>query len=266
MNVVAFALRKPFLHHMPPVARCIHHDVARARGRRSFQRGFKSVELVVLLCKREIVNEQNKLQRNTPQFLHNGRDIARLRGVERARCFGVLSQAHQTGYAFTVDELVRLGRYCHAPRLLQPKSRADQDMVEQALSLTGMTALRYHTLTTLSGGELQRAFLAQLFAQDPPLLILDEPTNHLDLMYQSQIFQLLRDWLAQGGRAVISVVHDLSLARAYGSQALLLDRGRVKAWGPAKQTLSRDLLNQVYGLDVYAWMRNMLGQWDDEKP
>ncbi len=192
-----------------------------------------------------------------------GRDIARLRGVERARCFGVLSQAHQTGYAFTVDELVRLGRYCHAPRLLQPKSRADQDMVEQALSLTGMTALRYHTLTTLSGGELQRAFLAQLFAQDPPLLILDEPTNHLDLMYQSQIFQLLRDWLAQGGRAVISVVHDLSLARAYGSQGLLLDKGRLVAAGPVRETLNREQLRRVYGLDVYQWMRQMLQQWED---
>ena len=72
-------------------------------------------------------------------------------------------------------------------------------------------------MLTLSGGELQRTFLAQVLAQDPKLLLLDEPTNHLDLIYQKQIFALIGSWLREPGRAVVSVVHDLSLARSFGT-------------------------------------------------
>ena len=115
---------------------------------------------------------------------------------------------------------------------------------------------------TLSGGELQRAFLAQVFAQDPKLLLLDEPTNHLDLVYQKQVFALIQDWLKKGHRAVVSVVHDLSLAKAYGSHALLLDRGRVLAFGTVKEVLTRENLARVYKMDVYEWMQRMLEQWE----
>ena len=117
-------------------------------------------------------------------------------------------------------------------------------------------------MLTLSGGELQRTFLAQLLAQDPQLLILDEPTNHLDLVYQKQVFTLLTDWLrADRGRAILSVVHDLSLARAYGTDALLLDAGRVRAAGRVDEVFAAAHLDAAYRMDVSAWMRRMLGQW-----
>ena len=120
---------------------------------------------------------------------------------------------------------------------------------------------------TLSGGELQRTFLAQVLAQDPKLLLLDEPTNHLDLIYQKQIFALIGSWLREPGRAVVSVVHDLSLARSFGTDALLMDHGRQIAHGPAAQVLTPERLNAVYGMDVPAWMRSLYAQWaeDNEK-
>ena len=126
-----------------------------------------------------------------------------------------------------------------------------------------MTAQRRQSVLTLSGGELQRTFLAQAFAQDPKLLLLDEPTNHLDLLYQKQVFAILSDWLKTPGRAVVSVVHDLSLARAYGTKALLMDRGRAVAQGRAAEVLSKENLREVYQMDVHAWMRKMLSQWDE---
>ena len=113
----------------------------------------------------------------------------------------------------------------------------------------------------LSGGELQRTFLAQVLAQDPKLLLLDEPTNHLDLIYQKQIFALIGQWLQTPGRAVVSVVHDLSLARAFGTDALLMDHGRRIALGQAKEVLSPANLDQIYGMDVAAWMRSLYSQW-----
>ena len=132
---------------------------------------------------------------------------------------------------------------------------------ESALEATGLGALRHKSVLTLSGGELQRVFLAQVFAQNPQILILDEPANHLDLVYQKHIFSLIQDWLRKPGRAVLSVVHDLSLARRYGTHALLMHEGRCVAHGQADDVLTPDRLRDVYQMDVYGWMREMLACW-----
>ena len=191
-----------------------------------------------------------------------GRDIKSYKAHEIAKILGVLSQQYLISYPFTVAEIVRLGRYAHSKGILSGGSEEDEAAFERAIKLTGLEPFVNQSALTLSGGELQRTFLAQLFAQEPSLLILDEPTNHLDLIYQKQVFGLIREWLKTPGRAVISVVHDLSLARAYGTDALLLHEGRVVAQGPAKETLSPENLNSVYSMDVFAWMRGMLGQWN----
>ena len=100
-----------------------------------------------------------------------------------------------------------------------------------------------------------------MLAQDPRVLILDEPVNHLDPVYQKHIFSVIQKWLSQPGRAVISVVHDISLARRYGTHAVLMNRGRCVAQGGIEQTLTRENLTAVYDMDVYAWMRELLSQW-----
>ena len=156
---------------------------------------------------------------------------------------------------------MRLGRYAHARGFLSDRDPEGDALVEQALEMTGMSALRRASVLNLSGGELQRAFLAQVFAQNPRVLLLDEPANHLDLGYQKHIFSLIGQWLAQPGRAVLSVVHDLSLARRYGTHAVLMDGGRCVARGTMEETLTPENLARVYGMDVGGWMRELLGQW-----
>lgn len=200
----------------------------------------------------------------TGQLLWQGKDLARLSHRELARNMGILSQNHSLSYSFTVEEVVRLGRYAHSRGLFGETQGSDSAAVEKALALCGLSDLAGQSVLTLSGGELQRCFLAQLFAQEPRVLILDEPTNHLDLVYQKQCFALIRTWLKEPGRAVISVVHDLSLARAYGSHALLLHRGRCLAQGEARAVLSPENLEKAYDMDVFAWMRQMLAQWQEE--
>ena len=191
-----------------------------------------------------------------------GRDVRAMKPYELARGVGVLAQSHYVGYSFSVEEVVRLGRYAYAPTIFSHHSGEEQ-AVRAALEQTGMYDQRRQSVLTLSGGELQRTFLAQAFCQDPRLLLLDEPTNHLDLVYQKQVFELIQDWLKRKDRAVISVVHDLSLARAYGTRALLLDRGQVVADGPVTEVFSDEVLNRVYRMDVRAWMTQMLAQWKE---
>ncbi len=201
----------------------------------------------------------------TGQVLVNGMDARTMKPAKRARLMGVLSQHHSVNYAYTVEEIVRLGRYAHAGGFLRSRDLGGERLMEEALERTGMTALRHQSILELSGGEKQRAFLAQVFAQDPQILLLDEPANHLDLLYQKHIFSLIGEWLQKPGRAVLSVVHDLSLARKYGTHAVLLDHGRCAAQGTMAETLTPEHLQAVYGMDVHAWMQDMLKQWENHK-
>lgn len=191
-----------------------------------------------------------------------GTDIRSLKPAQLARRIGVLSQKNTVGYAYTVEEVVGLGRYAYKAGFLSGKDEDGQAQVERALALTGLTELRRASMLTLSGGETQRAFLAQVFAQNPQVLILDEPANHLDLKYQQHIFSLIQEWLKTPGRAVMSVVHDLSLARRYGTHAVLMHHGKSVSQGETGQVLTPDNLRGVYDMDVYAWMRAMLSQWE----
>lgn len=196
------------------------------------------------------------------KVLFEDHNVAEMKPKIAAKCFGVLTQNHTVGYSFTVEEVVRLGRYAFSKGMFSSKDEQDDTKIEKAIEMTGLEPFRKQSVLTLSGGELQRTFLAQLLAQDPQLLILDEPTNHLDLVYQKQIFELIKNWIKDTGRAVISVVHDLNLAKAYGTHALLLDKGRIVSGGETGVVLTAANLNQVYSMDVYAWMRQMLSQWE----
>jgi iron complex transport system ATP-binding protein len=213
--------------------------------------------------KSTIVNAISQAVPYTGTVLFNGRDVRKCKPHELAKNMGVLAQNHFVGYSFSVEEVIKLGRYSYAPGVFSSTHDEDQQKIKEAIEKTGMEPFLRQSVLTLSGGELQRTFLAQLFAQDPQLLILDEPTNHLDLVYQRQVFELIRQWIKDTGRAVISVVHDLSLARAYGTHALMLHRGKLVSMGETEEVLTPDHLNRVYSMDVYAWMREMLSQWQN---
>ena len=191
----------------------------------------------------------------------DGRDIRAYKPAQLAQRIGVLSQQHSVGYAYSVEEVVSLGRYAHAAGFLSGGDAEGKARVDEALEMTGLAHLRRTSVLTLSGGELQRTFLAQVFAQNPQILMLDEPANHLDLVYQKHIFSLIGEWLKTPGRAVMSVVHDLSLARRYGTQAVLMDHGQSVAQGTIPETLTNENLQAVYGMDVFGWMREMYAQW-----
>ena len=191
----------------------------------------------------------------------DGRDIRAYKPTQLARKLGVLSQQHHVSYAYTVEEIVNLGRYAHSRGFFSANSDDGAAQVEDALRRTGMEALRHASVLTLSGGELQRTFLAQAFAQNPDILILDEPANHLDLVYQKHIFALIDEWRGRPGRAVISVVHDLSLAMKYGTHAILMHHGKSVAQGEKDAVLTPENLRDVYEMDVHGWMRELLAQW-----
>ncbi len=193
----------------------------------------------------------------------HGRDARSFSASAYARAVGLLSQQHAPAYGFTVEEVVSLGRYAYRSGFLGRENPEDRRKVDEALEQAGLTPMRNRRVFSLSGGELQRVFLAQVLCQDPELLILDEPANHLDLPFQKELFALIDAWRAVPGRAVITVLHDLGLARRFSSQALLLCGGECVAQGRTEEVLSPDHLRRVYGMDVSAWMRDLLSLWQE---
>ncbi len=193
-----------------------------------------------------------------------GKDLRSCRPREIAKHIGVLSQSVYLSDAFTVAQVVAMGRYAHRSGFLAPEPADTAQRVKDALDMVGLTDLGDRTITSLSGGEQQRALLAQVLCQDPDLLILDEPANHLDLLYQKQLFDLMAQWRCRPGKAVIAVVHDLNLARYGGTHALVLSGGQVAAAGSIDQALQRDVLQQVWHMDVRQWLETLHDAWGKE--
>ena len=194
------------------------------------------------------------------EILYKDRDIKSFKAKERARVIGILSQNHYPTFNFKVEEVVGLGRLAYKG-LWGTASQEDKEMVEKAMDLTGITSLRDKSILEVSGGEVQRTYLAQVFAQDPKILILDEPTNHLDLKYEEDVFELLKAWVKYSDRSLVTVVHDLTLSRSYGDYGLLLKNGQVLTTGPIEKTMASPLLKDAYGTDVHRVLKKRSRIW-----
>lgn len=194
----------------------------------------------------------------------SGRDIAAMKPAELARQIGVLTQTHYPQFDYSVRDVVSLGRYAYRKGLFAGLKKEDEEHIARAMSLTGMDNFAEASIRTLSGGELQRVFLAQLFAQDPAVLVLDEPTNNLDLSYQIAVFDMIEDWVKDSGKAVISVIHDLNMVYKYATKVLMMKDGARHAYGSAEEVLSAGNLNEVYSVDIAGWMRGLLKHWERE--
>ncbi len=180
---------------------------------------------------------------------------------QRAQKMALMSQFSPATFDYTVYEAVMLGRYAHqASGLLSGESAADRRAVEESLRLTGTWVLREHLVTRLSGGQLQRVFLARTFAQEPKAILLDEPTNHLDLRYQVELIESLKAWSAAGGRCVVGVFHDMNLALSFADTVLLLDHGQIQSLSSIDD-FDLSLLDQLYHMDVRGHMLASLQRW-----
>ncbi len=178
-----------------------------------------------------------------------GADVAGLKAAERARLVAVVPQELTTPMAYTVAELVLMGRTALLNPWRQPSS-ADARIVERTLVYTDVSDLRDRSLDALSGGEKQRAVIAMALAQEPRIILMDEPTTHLDLNHALEIMQIVERLNREQGVTVIMTSHDLNLAAEFCQRLILLDHGRVAADGPPAAVLREDILREVYHCDL----------------
>ncbi|WP_419503155.1 ABC transporter ATP-binding protein [Candidatus Allofournierella excrementavium] len=192
-----------------------------------------------------------------------GRDLAAMDRRQLARTVALLSQISSVYFSYTVYETVLMGRYAHQTGgAFSGPGPEDRAIALECMERTGVADLRDRQVTELSGGQLQRVFLARTFAQQPRVILLDEPTNHLDLKYQVELVQELKAWAAGESRCVVGVLHDVNLALDLANLFLLMEEGRARYFGPAAE-FDPAALNRVYQMDVGGYMRRSLQRWEE---
>ncbi|MEE8301671.1 MAG: ABC transporter ATP-binding protein [Candidatus Tectomicrobia bacterium] len=222
---------------------------------RDLELSFHAGEILVLIGpngagKTTLLRALARLMRpQTGTVLLAGQDAWQLSPGTVARRLAMASQQENVHWPVTVEQAVALGRAPHRGWLL-PYSRQDRHIIEQALSQTGLQALRHRLMTTLSGGEQRRVILARALAQQPQVLLLDEPTAHLDLKYQAEVLDLVQRLAHEEGLTIAIALHDLNQAALCAHRIALLADGSLVALGRPDDVLTPDRLAQAYGVEV----------------
>lgn len=198
--------------------------------------------------------------------LVNGKSIKDMKRHEIAKEIAVMSQISTVYFSYTVFETVLLGRYLYMKdNVLKEPSEHDKSYVKKCLEVVGMLDQQDKQIDTLSGGQIQRVFLARALAQEPNIILLDEPTNHLDLKSQKELIDYLKEWSKDHKHSVIGVFHDINHAMELGDYLLVLNKGSVIGLGKPEEIVNSNLLNDVYEMDVTAYMVDSLKRWETMK-
>ncbi|MFE6733167.1 ABC transporter ATP-binding protein [Microbacterium sp. NPDC057650] len=189
------------------------------------------------------------LRPRSGSVLLDGASIARLPTKEVARVVGLLPQAPVAPDGISVADLVDRGRTPHRG-WLGGRDRRDDEVVADALQVTGMAAFADRPIDELSGGQRQRAWVAMALAQEPDILLLDEPTTYLDLAHQVELLQLLVRLSRERGTQVVVVMHELNLATRYADHLIAMREGRIVAEGAPGDVVTVELLREVFDLEA----------------
>lgn len=177
----------------------------------------------------------------------SGKEVKTWKQNELAKKLSILKQANAVQLKLTVRELVAFGRFPYSKGRLTEK---DELKIDESLDYLGLKDLADEFIDTLSGGQLQRAYIAMVFAQDTDYILLDEPLNNLDMNYAVQIMKILRDLVDHHQKTVIIVLHDINFAASYADEIIAMKNGAVFASGPTQEIIQKEVLDQLYGMNI----------------
>lgn len=197
------------------------------------------------------------------EVLIDGISIKKYKSKALAKKISMLSQITQAYFNYSVMETVLMGRFAHQQGLFSSITQNDKELAVDALKLVGMSHYENKGINTLSGGQMQRVFLAKVICQNPDYVLLDEPTNHLDLSYQAELGDFLVDWSKSQKKCLIGVFHDFNIAVKISDKLLLLNSGEKIIMDDVKKVVASKELSTAYGIDVKNYMIQNLKMWEN---
>ncbi|QIL46090.1 ATP-binding cassette domain-containing protein [Vagococcus coleopterorum] len=187
------------------------------------------------------------IEKDTGEIYIDGDEVASWKQNELAKKLSILKQANAISLKITVRDLVAFGRFPYSKGRL---TKEDQTIIDQSLEHLGLVELQNEEIDTLSGGQLQRAYIAMVLAQDTDYILLDEPLNNLDMNYAVQMMKTLRDLVDNHGKTVVIVLHDINFAASYADQIVAMKHGRVFKQGPTDEVINKDVLDSLYEMNI----------------
>lgn len=179
-------------------------------------------------------------------ILLDNEELDKMRDKDCAKEIAVLAQESNTHFDFTVEQIVKMGRYPYKS-VFQNYSKDDLQMVKNMLQKVGLESYSKRSFSKLSGGEKQRTLIARALVQNTNFLILDEPTNHLDIGHQIQLMDLVKSL----NITTLSAIHDMNLASMYCDYLIVMKDGKIKNFGTVEEVINSEMLKDVFCVNAY---------------
>jgi iron complex transport system ATP-binding protein len=180
--------------------------------------------------------------------LLDGKNLNEFSRRALARCIAYTPQDTHLDFAFSVREVVMMGRHAHLGRF-QPEGDRDRAAVQEAMQRADVAELAERVVTELSGGERQRVLIARSLATEAPIILLDEPTANLDIAHALDVLALCRA-LVQAGKAIAIALHDLNHAARFADEVALLHHGSLMAAGSVEDVLLPAAIGEIFSVSV----------------
>lgn len=177
----------------------------------------------------------------------DGKNIRDIGKNNLSKVMAILPQERDAPQDMTVRQLVSFGRFPHR-KFFGGESKIDSDAIKNALALTKLSDFENRQVSSLSGGEKQRAWLAMTLAQQPKILLLDEPTTYLDIAHQLEVMEIISDVNKKFSTTIIMVLHDINHARLYSDHVLIVKDKKIFASGEPIKILSTKTLENVFNV------------------
>ncbi len=183
------------------------------------------------------------------EILFDGNSIVKLSFRKRAKIFAVVPQEHEPPFAYSVIDVVLMGRAGHIGIFSMP-GKKDYEIAKEALKIVEIEHLSERAYTQISGGERQLTLIARALAQETPVMLLDEPTSHLDFRNQINILKKIKEIATKKGLIVLMTLHDPNLASLFSDKVVVINSGTKIAEGRPEEIISEELIRRVYNVEV----------------
>ena len=177
----------------------------------------------------------------------DGTDIKTLKRNDFAKKVSLLSQIRNLP-DMTVEQLVLHGRFPYVSNYGR-YSKTDKEIAENMILKMGLSDFKERPLKTLSGGQIQKAYIALALTQSTDYILLDEPTTFLDISHQISFMNTLKE-LTENGKGILAVMHDLPLAFNFSDYIMVMDEGRIVSFDTPENTMKSDIVLKLFGIDI----------------